>query len=98
MEPELKRLLEQNLDLAKHNNKMLKAMRRDAWLGFAWKVTFWAIMLLAPLYFYQNYVAPIIDEFQGVQSEGSDAGGGKFGIPTFADIQKLVDSYRAVQK
>ncbi len=97
VDPELKQLLAENLELSKQNNKMLRAMRRDAWIGLIWRVIFWAIVFLAPLYFYQNYLAPLVAQYQAAFPEGSSPAPGLFGLPSFAEIQKLVDSYRSSQ-
>ena len=35
---DIKGLLEETLALAKENNKMLKAMRRNAWIGLIWRI------------------------------------------------------------
>jgi hypothetical protein len=59
MDPELKSLLTQTLALAKDNNQMLRAMRRDALLGFFAKIIFWAVILLAPLYFLAPYLSSL---------------------------------------
>ena len=56
MDPDVKRLLEENLALAKDNRKMLRAMRREAWAGFIFKAIVWVVIVLVPLYFLQPYL------------------------------------------
>ncbi len=92
MDPELKRLLEQNLALGKENNSMLRSMRRNARFGFAFKIILWAVLLLAPLYFYQEYLAPIIGQFQPGGQRGSTS---NFAFPSYADFQKLLEEYKS---
>jgi Kef-type K+ transport system membrane component KefB len=59
MDPELKALLTETLALAKENHRMLRTMRRDAWLGFVLKVIFWAVIIIAPLYFLAPYLSSL---------------------------------------
>lgn len=98
MDSELAQLLKENLELSRQNNKMLRAMRRDAWIGLIWKTIVWTVILVAPLYVYQQYVAPLVAQFQAALPEGSTSTPNSlFGLPSFAEIQKLIDSYRASQ-
>lgn len=98
MDPESKRLLEQNLTLAKENNHMLRAMRRNMWYGIIWRVIVWTVFILLPLYFYQEYLSPTVQRFQSFGSgNATTTSGGMFGFPSFAEIQKLLDSYQTKQ-
>ena len=94
MDTEMKRQLEEIHALAKDNHRMLKAIRRDQWFGFVGRVIIWAIVLLLPLYLYQQYLYPIVSKFPSASSATST---GPFGLPTTADIQKLINSYKAGQ-
>ena len=49
MDPELKRLLDENLALAKENNEMLRAMKRRAQWSLLGQVVFWGLFVVAPL-------------------------------------------------
>lgn len=99
MDPEIKRLLEQNLALAKENHQLLKAIRRASWLSFVWKLIVWAAIILAPLYFYQKYLGPIVAQFEGAEGEAAGGkGSGFFGLPTSADLQKLIEQLKAQQQ
>lgn len=97
MNPEEKRILEETLSLARENHKMLRTMRRHAWFGLCFKILVWAVLILAPLYFYQKYLEPIMGQFQSATGgkTGTVAGTGLFGFPTSADIQKLIEQYKA---
>ncbi len=91
MDPEIKRLLEENHSLAKDNNRMLRAIRRDGWYSLLFKIVFWAIILLAPFYFYQQYLQPYMKQFQALIPGGEAGKGGLFGLPSSAEIQKLLN-------
>ena len=69
--------LEQVLKLAKENNRMLHAMRRNAFLGGLLKVIMWAAFIIIPLWLYMQYLAPImqsmIDTMSQVQGTGAKA-------------------------
>ena len=95
MDPELKRELTEVHALAKDNNRMLRAIRRDQWIGFVGKIIIWAIVLLLPLYLYQQYLQPIVNCFSA--TTGIPLTSGPFGFPTSADVQKLINSYKGGQ-
>ncbi|MDE2173117.1 MAG: hypothetical protein KGJ31_00740 [Patescibacteria group bacterium] len=95
MDPELKRLLEETHALAKDNHRMLRAIRRDQWFGLIGKIIIWIIVLLLPLYLYQQYLQPFVSKFTA--SPGTAAPSGPFGLPTTAELQKLINSYKVGQ-
>lgn len=47
--------------LVRENNRMLHSMRRSAWLGGILKFVMYAAFLLIPLYFYMEYIAPMLE-------------------------------------
>jgi len=53
--------LEQVLRLAKDNNRMLRAIRRDAFIGGVVKLLVWIALIVVPLWFYLNYLAPVVN-------------------------------------
>ena len=92
MDPELKRLLDENLMFAKDNNRILHAMRRDQWIALAGRIVIWIIILVLPFYLYQHYLQPLVAKFSvttGIKMSGP------FGLPTSAEMQKLIDSIKA---
>ena len=93
MDPELKRELDMIRALTKENHDMLRAIRRDQWLGFIGRVIVWIIVLALPLYLYQQYVQPIVSRF----SMDTATTTGMLGIPTYAELQKLINFYKAGQ-
>lgn len=95
MEPDLKQKLDETYALERDNNRMLRAIRRDHWLGFIWKIIFWAVLIIAPFYLYQQYVQPFMQKFS---STPGAAPTGLFGLPTSADLQKLINSFKAGAK
>ncbi|MCX6788238.1 MAG: hypothetical protein NT108_03720 [Candidatus Kaiserbacteria bacterium] len=93
MDPELKRHLEEIHALAKDNHRMLRAIRRDQWFSFFSRIIIWVVVLVLPLYLYQQYLGPIIAKFSAV-SGVPISGTNVFGLPTTADIQKLLNSFQ----
>ena len=89
---EIERQLEEIHALARDNHRMLKAIRRTQWVSFFGKLIIWAVLLALPLYFYQQYLYPIASKFSQVSSTTPS---GVFGLPTSADLQKLINSYQA---
>lgn len=95
MDPELKRQLEEIHALAKDNHQMLRAIRRDQWLGFIGRVIVWIIVLALPLYLYQQYFQPLVSKFYPTSGTATSSTSGMFGLPTSAEVQKLINSYKA---
>ena len=94
MDPEIKRQMEEIHALAKDNHQMLRAIRRHQWYSFLGTFLFWAVLILAPLYLYQQYIQPLVEKFQATTGTSTS---GPFGLPTSADLQKLINSYKAGQ-
>ena len=97
MDPELKRQIEEIHALAKDNHQMLRAIRRDQWLGFIGRIIVWAIVLALPLYLYQQYLQPIVSKFYPTSATTTSGTSGPFGFPTSAEVQKLINSYKTGQ-
>ncbi len=92
MDPELKRQLEEIHALTKDNHRMLRAIRRDQWLGFIGRVIVWIIVLALPLYLYQQYLQPFVSKFSSAPGATTT---GPFGFPTSAQMEKLINSFKA---
>ena len=92
MDPELKRTMEELHALAKDNHRIMRAIRRDLCLGFIGKIVVWTAVLILPLFLYQRYLEPLIAKFAPAQSSTTS---GAFGLPTTADLQKLLKSVSA---
>lgn len=63
--------------LTRENNRMLHAMRRNAFLGGIIKLLIYAAMLIIPLWLYMQYLAPVVNDMQKmllqVQGTGAQA-------------------------
>ena len=92
MDPELKRELEEMRVMVKDNHRMLRAMRRAQWYGLVARIIIWIIVLALPLYLYQQYLQPIVNQFTVGTSTPSSSG--PFGFPSREHIQQFIDSYR----
>lgn len=97
MDPELKKQLEAIHALARNNNRMLRAIRRDAWFSLAGKIIFWAVFLIGPVYLYYVYVAPVVERFTPAASSGTSGTASStsfFDNLTIGEIQKIIEQYR----
>ena len=97
MDPEIKKELAEIHALAKDNHDMLRAIRRDQWISFVGKLIFWAVVLALPLYFYQQYLQPIVEKFYVPSGSASSSIPGLpdvSGLPSSAELQKLINSYK----
>ena len=61
--------------MVQDNNRMLRAMRRTAFIGSIVKVVWWVFILLILPYitwlFLQPYLGGALETYQGLQSQGS---------------------------
>lgn len=72
MEPDIRALLQENLELSRENNRLLRKMRRASIWGGFFRIIWWLIILGAPIllyyYFFQPYVEQVLNAYKGVQS------------------------------
>jgi len=69
---DLRDLLEENLEVARENNRLLKAMRRDALIGSIVKMLVWVVLIGASFYFSMQFLEPYLGMLEGVQGQGTD--------------------------
>ncbi|MDD2657468.1 MAG: hypothetical protein PHD04_02280 [Candidatus Pacebacteria bacterium] len=94
MDPEMKKLLEETHALVKDNHVMLRTIRREHWYGIIIRVVFWAILIGVPAYYYAQYLQPFVAKYQATTGLNTT---GPFGLPTSADLQKLINSFKVGQ-
>jgi hypothetical protein len=84
-------IVQETYKLSRDNNRMLHAMRRNAFIGGIIKIALYAVFLGVPIWFLFTYVSPILnsavstlDQVQGqvqnVQNAGSQVTGGIGGL------------------
>ena len=87
-----RQMLEEAYRLPKDNKRMLHAMRRNAFWGGLLKFVIYAALILAPLWFYMQYLAPAMNQaletMQQVQGTGAEAQ---------AQLSGLQDALRELQ-
>jgi uncharacterized oligopeptide transporter (OPT) family protein len=70
-------LLKETYRLTLANNKMLHKMRRNAFWGAIIRMIVYAALLLAPIWLYMSYFAPIVDNMMNtveqIQGTGAQA-------------------------
>lgn len=94
MDPELKRELDAIHALARDNHHLLRAVRRHQMFDMFGKYILWALFIGASVYWVVTYLQPLATQFS--VSSGMKPSG-PFGLPTSADMQKLLNSYKAGQ-
>ncbi len=80
--------------LTKENNRMLHKMRRNAFWGGIIKFVLYAALLLAPLWLYMSYLAPIVDQALNTMQELQ--GTGARAEAQFGGIQDLLKQFQNV--
>lgn len=90
MDEELKRLLEENLEVTRENNELLKKIRRDATISLVVKVIVYAIIFGVPLFLISTYLGPILER------AGTGTSTTLFGVPSPEEAQKLIEEYKSL--
>ncbi|MES2668213.1 MAG: hypothetical protein V4644_00780 [Patescibacteria group bacterium] len=91
----LKALLEENLAVAKDNNRLLREMRRNAILGLILKIVIWLVILGVPLLVLSSYLGPLMEAVSAPAGSGAQAPAGLFGLPSQAQMSELIEQYQA---
>lgn len=89
-EEHLQKLLEENLELNKENNKILRRMERNSLISFFAKIFLWLILLGLPLIFLGPYLKPLFGLLTGAPA---DPGASPLGVPSESQLQQLLDAY-----
>ena len=95
MDPELKKMLDETRSLAKDNHRMLRALRRHQLIGAFGKIIFWLVILGGSAYWYQYISSRLSPNFplSAVLLRCLNL----FGLPTSAEPQKLLNSFKVGQ-
>lgn len=86
-------MLTELVRLTRDNNRMLHAMRRNAfWGGIIKFVLYVLVLVVAPLWLYATYLAPmmeqVLDTYQQIQGTGAKA------QAQFTDFQNLLKQFQ----
>lgn len=85
---ELKRLLEENLELTKENNRLLRGAHRSRWIGTIGRILWWGFIIIGSYYLFEQYVHPLL---------GGTATSGTSIFPTQAQMQEFIKQYQVKQ-
>lgn len=84
--------LDELLRLTQENNRMLRSMRRNAWIGGILKfVIYFALVVLLPLWLYMTYLAPVLEST--LETMNKLQGTGANAQAQFSDLQNLLKQY-----
>lgn len=97
-EPSHDELLQETYKLARDNNRMLHAMRRNSFIGSIFKLIMYVVFVGVPLWFFATYLYPVLNnamstlnqvqgQMQNVQGAGAQFGG---------DINKLLEQVKNI--
>lgn len=89
-EEHIEHLLEENLELNKENNKILRRMERNALISFFAKIFLWLILLGLPLIFLGPYLKPLFGLLTGAPADPAVS---PLGVPSESQLQQLLDVY-----
>jgi len=78
--------------LAKENNRMLHAMRRDAFVGGILKFVWWiALFIIIPYVIYTMYLKPYLENIQAAYQQLNDSAGTLSGAAK--DVENLKNQF-----
>lgn len=87
------RRLDEILRLTKENNRMLHAMRRNAFLGGIMKFVMWIAFLIIPLWLYMQYLAPVMTSM--ISTMNQMQGSGAKAQAQFGDLNATLQKLQA---
>lgn len=90
--------LDDILRLTRENNRMLHAMRRNAFIGGIVRFLVWIALIVIPLWLYMQYVAPVMQStmaaMQQIQGSGAAAQAQFDGVQTaFENLRTRFPQY-----
>jgi hypothetical protein len=84
----LEQLLEDTLEVAEENNKLLRSMRRASQWAFQGKIILWLIVLGVPVLIFGPHVKALLPLSDGTSH-------GIFGLPSADQLKELISAYQA---
>ncbi len=63
-----KEMMQQMFEMTRDNNRMLHAMRRNAFFGGLMRLAFWVVLIGGPIVFYYAYAQPYVDQILSAYS------------------------------
>ena len=85
------RMLRENLELARENNRLLKKIRRASILGGILKIIWWALILGLPVYLYFTFAQPYVEQAQQTYESARTSAGEVSGM--FGQLKSLLQQY-----
>lgn len=88
-------LVRRTYELAKDNNRMLHAMRRNAFFSGVFRLILWVVAVGVPLYLYFVYFQPVVEQLMqsigAMKAAGASAGAqaGQFSAQ-LSNLQELL--------
>jgi hypothetical protein len=64
MDEDVKRLLLENLQLSRENNRLLRKLKRADTMRTVLSLMYWVVIIIVPVYLYYAYVAPYLIELR----------------------------------
>ncbi|MFC1614941.1 hypothetical protein ACFL22_00040 [Patescibacteria group bacterium] len=88
IDPELRRMVEENLELSHENNKLLHKLHHTVIWGRVFRVLYWIVIIGATMGAYY-FVQPLIDSFQGLLGGLENVQKAGDAIPNIGDLLKF---------
>jgi len=99
MEESREELARRMYELERDNNRMLRAMRRNSFVGGIFRLLLWVAALGVPVWLYINYLAPVLNQatetlnqVQGQVQQAKDIGA-QISVP-FSEFSDMFDKLK----
>jgi len=89
MDPELKKMMRENLELSQENNKLLKKMNRSIILGRLFTVIYWIVIIgtmLGAYYVLQPFIEGVLGAYQSLLSGAETVQNVGNSLPDFGSL------------
>jgi len=89
MDPELKKLVRENLELSKENNEILKKMHRGAVWGRVFRILYWVIILGAMFgayYVLQPFIDSLVEAYKNLMGGVESVQNISDSLPDFSSL------------
>ncbi len=95
MDPETKKILDEEIMLSKENNVMLKKLVRSQKMMTIYRIVYWSIIILSTVgvyYFIQPFLSSITSIYTGGESAMTSLSDIKNNLSNKAQIKDLIDT------
>jgi len=88
IDPELRKMVDENLELSRENNKLLHKLHHTVIWGRVFRVLYWVVIIGITMGAYY-FIQPVIDGFQGLLGGTENIQKTSESVPNIIDLLKV---------